>query len=361
MNMAFFCSLLSLSAFIICFKKDKSSIYPGLFLDIFAAFAALSYFLISRAYSEWIFFRISRAVISAVLILVSLFGLYILAAFFLWSSGIVLRRRKRTASNNLSLAFGIAIIAFIIASAFVKSIDAPDWLKALWTGLKAFMLVYFAHLCAFLTSLLLCNISKLDENQDFIIVLGCGLKNGEASPLLASRVTRAIEYAARQKAKSGTCPFLVMSGGQGQDEIRPEAEAMKIFAVRQGYDPRHILLESKSRNTSENMAYSKKVIEALNTSNRKCIFATSSFHLLRSGVCARRAGMKIDGIGAKTPLYYLPGAILREYIAYIVMRKEASIAVAGLSFALGSAAWTLRLFDMPICSQIHLFFSLAIH
>ncbi len=50
-----------------------------------------------------------------------------------------------------------------------------------------------------------------------------------------------------------------MSGGQGKDEDLSEAEAMKDYAVKRGYDPDLILLEDKSTNTYQNMVYSKAV------------------------------------------------------------------------------------------------------
>ncbi len=50
---------------------------------------------------------------------------------------------------------------------------------------------------------------------------------------------------------------------------------------------------------------------------------------------AKQAGLKISGIGAKTQRYYLPNAILREYIAYLYMHRKWNMALAAVSLVLG--------------------------
>lgn len=52
-----------------------------------------------------------------------------------------------------------------------------------------------------------------------------------------------------------------MSGGQGSDETRAEALAMKEYAIEQGYSEELIITEEKSKNTLENMQFSKAVME----------------------------------------------------------------------------------------------------
>lgn len=67
-----------------------------------------------------------------------------------------------------------------------------------------------------------------------------------------------------------------MSGGQGKDEDLSEAEAMKDYAVKRGYDPDLILLEDKSTNTYPNMVYSKEVaIKDYGSDNFKAKFFTN--------------------------------------------------------------------------------------
>jgi Uncharacterized conserved protein len=53
-----------------------------------------------------------------------------------------------------------------------------------------------------------------------------------------------------------------MSGGKGSDEKLSEAQAMKNYALEQGIPEEDILLEDTSVNTMENLANSKKIIDA---------------------------------------------------------------------------------------------------
>ncbi len=96
-------------------------------------------------------------------------------------------------------------------------------------------------------------------DQDFIIVLGAGLLNGEkVSPLLAQRIDKAIAFYHLQFRAKKTAPRLLMSGGQGSDEKIPEAVAMKEYAVSQGIPESEILVEANSTTTYENMKFSKR-------------------------------------------------------------------------------------------------------
>ena len=79
-----------------------------------------------------------------------------------------------------------------------------------------------------------------------------------------------------------------MSGGQGKDEDLSEAEAMKDYAVKRGYDPDLILLEDKSTNTYQNMVYSKAVaIKDYGNEKFKVKFFTNNYHLLEPD-CMRK-------------------------------------------------------------------------
>ena len=54
---------------------------------------------------------------------------------------------------------------------------------------------------------------------------------------------------------------------------------------------------------------------------------------------AGRAGFSCDGVGGRTAGYYLPNALLREYIAYVVMNKKRYLTIAAVVFALSLTLW----------------------
>lgn len=86
--------------------------------------------------------------------------------------------------------------------------------------------------------------------------------------------------------------------------------------------------EDRSVNTYQNMLFSKQLMDSLTAGKYNSIFTTNNFHLFRASLYAKRAGLKSDGIGSKTAFYYWPNAMIREYIAVVVMnRKRHSIVV----------------------------------
>lgn len=156
------------------------------------------------------------------------------------------------------------------------------------------------------------------KQVDYLIVLGAGIRSEEVTPLLKSRLDKALEY--YQKNEDA---YLVVSGGQGPDEPISEAAAMKKYLLSQGVDEDHILLEDQSTTTLENMTFSKKVIAEhwLKAATPDVLFSTNNYHVLRGAVYARKAGLKAEGIGAPTAFYFLPSALIREYIAMLVQFK----------------------------------------
>ena len=167
--------------------------------------------------------------------------------------------------------------------------------------------------------------------QDFIIVLGAGLINGEkVTPLLAKRIDRAIQFYRKQSEETLSPPQLLMSGGQGPDEKVPESQAMREYALEQGIPAEDILMEAQSTNTLENMRFSKEIMEREKPSGYHAIFTSNNYHIFRAGMYAEDVGLKIDGIGSKTARYYLPNAFLREFIAVALMNKRLHLFICGL-------------------------------
>ena len=96
----------------------------------------------------------------------------------------------------------------------------------------------------------------------YILILGCQIrKDGTLTPLLKSRVDRAIEFANMQKKIKGKDIVFIPSGGKGADELISEAEAMKNYLLEQGISKKNILVEDKSTNTYENMSFSYKLVK----------------------------------------------------------------------------------------------------
>ena len=98
---------------------------------------------------------------------------------------------------------------------------------------------------------------------------------------------------------------------------------MKRYLTEQGVPEDNILKEDKSVNTYQNMEFSKKVIEADagDLSKAGIAFSTTNYHVFRGYTLAKRLGMKVKGLSAKTKLYFFPNAFLREFVGLIGEQK----------------------------------------
>ena len=164
-------------------------------------------------------------------------------------------------------------------------------------------------------------------DKDFIIILGAQIrKDGTLTPLLKARVDKAIDFGNKQYELTKKKIVYIPSGGKGSDEVMAEAEAIKDYLISKGIKEKQIIVEDKSTSTTENMKYSKEIINEVNET-AKVSFATTSYHVFRSGVIANEQGIDCEGMGSKTKWYFYTNAIIREFIANIVKERKSHIAL----------------------------------
>ena len=223
----------------------------------------------------------------------------------------------------LSAAFllgitGLALLTYFSLSSNL-SFDPKDSAVVIARGIIASLIVYFE--CNLFSTLLHCQLAgrhKPKYDKDFIIILGCGIKeDGTLYPLLKGRADRAIEFAQDQVEATGKKPYFIPSGGQGPDECMPEGEAIKKYLLFRGIPEELILPETESVNTLQNMKFSKRIIDAKKPDG-EILFSTTNYHVFRSGILAGDVGMNADGMGARTKWYFWPNALIREFIGLIV-------------------------------------------
>ncbi len=168
-----------------------------------------------------------------------------------------------------------------------------------------------------------------DRDRDFLIILGCGLrKDGTPTRLLQGRIDRALAFYEAQKAQTGRELVFVTSGGQGPDEVVSESAAMKRYLMEHGVPEAQILEEDRSRDTYENMKFSKEKIRAVNPDG-KVAFSTTNYHVFRSGLCARRVKMRAVGMGAGTKWYFWPNAAVREFVGLLTQHWDKQALILG--------------------------------
>ena len=129
----------------------------------------------------------------------------------------------------------------------------------------------------------LCNLFPVRKEPDAIIILGSGLIGDKVPPLLAQRLEKGKSIYEQFEGR----PKLIVSGGQGSDELIAEAEAMARYLMEHGVPEDAILIENRSRTTFENLTFSKRILEEEGLGKR-VLLVTNSFHALRAGVFMRR-------------------------------------------------------------------------
>ena len=166
--------------------------------------------------------------------------------------------------------------------------------------------------------------------QDYVLILGCAIKkDGTLYPLIRGRADRAMEFYHAQKQQTGKAPVLIPSGGQGGDEVIAEGEAVRRYLLSCGIPEADILAETESKNTLQNMQFSKALIDA-RTPNARVIFSTTSYHVFRSGVLANSVGLSADGIASKTKWYFWLNAQIREFVGLLAREWKLHLLLCAL-------------------------------
>ena len=148
--------------------------------------------------------------------------------------------------------------------------------------------------------------AKGKENLDYIIVLGAQIKEKGPSAALKFRLDEAYDYLVENE--NTVC---IVSGGQGANEPCTEAQGMYDYLVGKGISPERILLEDKSTDTSENIAFS---MELLDKDNDSVGIVTNNFHVFRGVHLARHMGIKdVCGISAPSNIYFQLNNMVREF------------------------------------------------
>ena len=246
----------------------------------------------------------------------------------------LIRHEGRRLVNILGILLSFLLVAGLVLLFLFDRYASGSRLQVMLHDLAAniFAAVYLYFECMLIGAIVADVIAARYEpepDKDFLIVLGCGFrKDGSPSPLLRGRLDRALRFAEKQEAATGKAPIFVTSGGQGPDEVCSESACMKRYLLEQGVPEERILEEDRSTDTFENMKYSKAQIWKVNPQG-KVAFATTNYHVFRSGLYARRVKMRAVGMGADTKWYFWPNASVREFVGLLTDHRGKQILIFG--------------------------------
>ena len=267
------------------------------------------------------------------------FGLFVvLSRVFLVVAGlgllangvVVVRREGMRVATALAGVVGLGLL--VLSMAARDMIDpAAGWLSrvdGVIVVLGAFLVVQLLGYTGY--AVLYARRSRA-VGGEVLVVLGCGLDGARVTPLLASRLDRAVR-AYRAAVAAGADPIVITSGGRGPDESVPEADAMADYLVRQGIPDDRILRERESRTTEENLRYSAAAARerGLLRTDRRMVVVTSDFHVLRAAMLSRRLGLRARVTGGRTARYFVLTAFLREFAAFLALHLRTNIALGVL-------------------------------
>jgi uncharacterized SAM-binding protein YcdF (DUF218 family) len=264
------------------------------------------------------------------LLLAVALGPFVVGCFLVVNGVTMIRRESARPANLLSLLAGAAVFVVIgldVAAERTESVKLSLFatVATLVFGYVSFLVVSYV-LYAFVYGLV-----ARTGGADFVIVLGSGLRpDGGVPPLLANRLERGREVWAGLDRRAGQFkPMLIVSGGKGDDERVPEAAAMASYLTARGFPPGRLLLEDQSRNTEENLVFSKAIMDEVRPGARATV-VTSDFHAFRAALLARRLGIRGQVTGARVAGYYRPSALLREFAAVFLRYRVINLGICAV-------------------------------
>ena len=147
---------------------------------------------------------------------------------------------------------------------------------------------------------------------DSIIVLGAQvLPTGEPSVQLRWRLDKAIEC-----YEKNPC-YIVVCGGQGNNEPEPEGDVMRRELIRDGLPEKHVISDPVSADTKQNIRNAWDILQKLGC--EKPLIVTSDYHLPRAMAIARDNGLDPLGAGSlcKPGLKFWLKNHMREALAWV--------------------------------------------
>jgi len=253
----------------------------------------------------------------------------ILSIYSIITNIVLIKKERFSYSNLLGVGLGLISLFGLFGNQVIYKIASKYVLNSSELLIKKFIDISLnatlSYLYCIILATLYCNIIAAKHNpkydKDYVIILGSKIKNdGSLTPLLKSRVDRALYFGEEQKEKTKKEVIYVPSGAKGIDEVISEASAIKNYLIKKGVDSNHILIEDKSTSTIENMRFSKDMIDKINK-NAKIAFSTTNYHVFRSGVIANKEGIDCEGMGSKTKWYFYTNALIREFLANLFSER----------------------------------------
>ena len=325
MTVFFWLFLAAIGLFALIYFWERRSIFISLFALNIPVWA-LAWIISTGILENNEILRLLAIAVAMVLFLALLSGPFVLI-FTLYLNGFqILKREGVHLHNFLSMGLAVALTFYLFIAPFVvQSLSDISFFNMVFIYV-GFLVSYAIIISMLYTTSSFINLVNLFPGKlDYVVVLGAGLIGDKVTPLLASRIEKGIAIYQKQPG----CK-LIMSGGQGPDELMAEGQAMANYALEQGIPAEDIVIENQSTNTEENLKFSY----ALMKPGSRFALVTNYYHVFRALLLARKLKIKCIGYGARTKFYFSLNAFIREFVGYLVMTKKAHLLFLGIVSAI---------------------------
>lgn len=157
-------------------------------------------------------------------------------------------------------------------------------------------------------------------NPDYLIILGYGLKDDKIADILQMRIDAAADFLINNPDT-----VAIPTGGMTHPgQTLSEAQAIKDGLMAKGIPEERIILEDQAKTTVENFSNCKAIVQSRckNINTARIAFMTSDFHVYRSSVICKQAGLDAVGLPAPSPEKDYIKNVIREFLVFPIMHIE---------------------------------------
>ena len=248
--------------------------------------------------------RIGRGILRAVFIL--------LGAALIADTLFVLTRSSPNLGVIMPAVLGAPLLLIGLLTPIFRALCAKSRVFRAFAFALSLAYLVFGLVFALTTGLIIKNSAFPEDGADVLIVLGGGIRGNYPTLTLKYRLDAAVEYLDRSPGTT-----VVVSGGQGPNEIVSEASVMRSYLISRGIAEDRIIIEDRSESTAENFLFSDEIIKSRFPEDASVVFVTTRFHVFRSERVARRLGIEAEGVPAKGVWCLVPNDYLRECAAIV--------------------------------------------
>jgi len=210
------------------------------------------------------------------------------------------------------LGVGISVCAWLLRSGF-------KWLFRILLVLMILCTVWLTGSVGIIG--IYSNFDASLPDQEYAVILGAQIHGDQPSRTLRERLDTGLKF-----IRENPDTVVILSGGQGADEIMPESQVMYNYLESHGADMKNVYQENRSTNTRENLQFSGDLAESLGLDRTKVTIITSEFHIARAEYIAESLGMAAGGIGARTEALFLRlNYYIRESFSFVKAFVQARV------------------------------------